>query len=90
MNIRKIKLALTVGLMNTPSGNVLQQIKELMHGFRNEAGTFLGLQEVDRTALNQNHEKQRYALRFERCTIDLDLITNATTKTQVIRRFDLR
>lgn len=90
MNIRKIKLALTVGLMNTPSGNALPLIKELMQGFRSEVGSFLGLQEVDRSALNQSHEKQRYALRFERCTIDLDLITNATTNTQVIRRFDLR
>lgn len=90
MNIRKIKLALTVGLMNTPSGNVLQQTKELMQGFSSEVGSFLGLHVVDRSVLNQNHEKQRYALRFERCTIDLDLITNASTNTQVIRRFDLR
>jgi len=76
--------------MNTPSGNALQQIKELMRDFRSEVGGFLGLQEMDRSAINQNHEKKRYALRFERCTIDLDLITNANTNTQIVRRFDLR
>lgn len=90
MNVRKIKLALTVGLMNTPTGNALQQIKDLMQGFRDDVGAFLGLQEVNRAALNQNHEEYRYALRFERCTVDLDLIANPNTKTQIIRRFDLR
>lgn len=90
MNVRKIKLALTVGLMNMPSGNALQQVKEQMKGFRNEVGAFLGLQEVNRACLNSDHEEHRYALRFERCTIDLDLISNPSTKTQVISRFDLR
>lgn len=90
MNIRKIKLALTVGLMNTPSGNALQQIRELMTGFSHEVGQFLGLQQVDHAHINHNHEQYRYALRFERLTVDLDLISNPSTKTQVIQRFDLR
>jgi len=89
MNIRKIKLALTVGLMNTPSANALQLIKEQMKGFREEVGSFLGLQEINRARLNHNHEEHRYSLRFERLTVDLDLISNPSTKTQVIRRFDL-
>ncbi len=75
--------------MNTPSGNALQLIKEQMNGFRNEVGAFLGLQEINRARLNHNHEEHRYALRFERVTVDLDLISNPSTKTQVIRRFDL-
>ncbi|NRB62184.1 MAG: hypothetical protein HRU40_03990 [Saprospiraceae bacterium] len=90
MNIRKIKLALTVGLMNTPSGNALHQIKDLMTSFSQEVGQFLTLQQVNYAQLNHNHEQYRYALRFERLTVDLDLISNPNTKTQVIQRFELR
>jgi hypothetical protein len=58
MNIRKIKLALSVGLMNSEPGNTLQVIKEQMHTFKGEVGNFLGLREVNNNLLNRNHVKR--------------------------------
>jgi hypothetical protein len=90
MNIRKIKLALSVGLMNSEPGNTLQVIKEQMHTFKGEVGNFLGLREVNNNLLNRNHVKQTYAMRFENCTLNVDLVTNPRTKTQVVQGFQLR
>lgn len=90
MNIRKIKLALSVGLMNSESGNILQVIREQMHTFKGEVGNFLGLSEVNNNRLNRNHIKHTYAMRFENCTLNVDLVTNPRTKTQVVQGFQLR
>lgn len=90
MNIQKIKLALSVGLMNSESGNILQTIKEQMCTFKEDVGNFLGLTEVDNNRLNRNHIKRTYAMRFENCTLNVDLVSNPRTKTQVVQGFQLR
>jgi hypothetical protein len=91
MNIKKIKMALTIGLMkNRDSNQSLQGLKELMNTLREDVGNFLGLQQLDQQLLNANHVQQRYALQFERCTLNVDLIANPTTKTQVIKSFNVR
>ncbi len=91
MNIRKIKLALSVGLMNSNSGNnILPVIKEQMCAFKDEVGNFLGLTEVNNNRLNRNHIKHTYELQFENCTLDVDLVSNPRTKTQVVQGFQLR
>lgn len=84
-------MALTVGLIkNRESSQSLQALKELMHSFGGEVGNFLGLQKLDQQLLNANHVQKRYALEFERCTLNVDLIANSKTKTQVIKSFNLR
>lgn len=91
MNIKKIKMALTIGLMkNRDSNQSLQALKELMNSFGGEVGNFLGLQKLDQELLNANHVQQRYALQFERCTLSVDLVANPKTKTQVVKSFHLR
>ncbi len=90
MNIRKIKLALSVGLMNTESGNILQVIKEQMCTFKGEVGNFLGLTEVNNNRLNRNNIQHTYAMQFENCTLNVDLVLNPRTKTQVVQGFQLR
>ncbi len=90
MNIRKIKLALSVGLMNANSGNILAVIKDQMCVFKDEVGNFLGLTEVNNNRLNRNHIKHTYKLQFEHCTLDVDLVSNPSTKTQVVQGFQLR
>ena len=90
MNNRKIKLALTVGLMNTDSPNLLQTITEQMTVFKNEVGSFLGLKELKNNRLNRGHVKHTYALRFENCTLSVDLVSNTFTKTQTVQGFQLR
>jgi hypothetical protein len=90
MNIRKIKLALSVGLMNSEPGNTLQVIKDQMQAFKGEVGNFLGLSEVNKNPLNRNHVKQTFSMRFENCTLNVDLVTNPRTKTEVVQGFQLR
>lgn len=90
MNTRKIKLALTVGLMNNdPGNNALNLVRELMLGFQ-EVGSFLGLSLKGKSRLDTSHFKQTYALQFENCTLDLDLVQNPRTNSQYVQGFQLR
>ncbi len=89
MNIRKIKLALTVGLMNSNPNNVIGAVKDLMLGFK-EVGAFLGSTVVGNVRLNPALVKKRYAIRFENCTLDVDLVSNPITQSQSVQGFQLR
>lgn len=90
MNNRKIKLALTVGLINSENNrNVLDFIKNLMLGFK-EVGAYLGLAMIDNHQLNNSHIKRTYAIRFENCRLDVDLVSNSQTKSQIVQSFQLR
>jgi hypothetical protein len=89
MNSRKIKLALTVGLMNAgSSGNPLQFAKEILSGIQ-EVGSFLGLAVKNKSRLNAFHERQTYALQYENCTVDLDLVSNPVTHYQYVQGFQV-
>lgn len=91
MNIRKIKIALSVSLLNNgvqPS-NALQNIQELMNGYRDEVGGFLSLAQVKNAPLNRNHVQETYAIKFENCTLNVDLITNPATHTKTVQGFQL-
>lgn len=92
MNVRKkVKLALTVGLLNSSSQqNALQAVKDLMLGFKDEVGAFLGLSRINNARLNPNHVQETYAIQFENCTLDVDLVFNPVTKTQIVQGFQLR
>ncbi|MEZ5043337.1 MAG: hypothetical protein R2828_25800 [Saprospiraceae bacterium] len=89
MNNRKLKLALTVGLINAGNSNLLGAIKELVSGFK-EAGNFLGEKLIRKNWLNPDTENQRYAIRFEHCTVDVDLIANLQNCNQYVRGFQIR
>lgn len=87
MNIRQIKLALTVGLLNSQSdNNALNLVKELMLSFQ-EVGNFLGLRIEKEAALNRSHVHQTYALQFENCRLDVDLVSNRQTNSQYVQNF---
>jgi len=89
MNIREIKLALTVGLMNLKSGNSLKTIQELMQNFVEQVGVFLGAQVLKNGFLDQERSIQTLALQYENCTLSIDLIQNNSTNTQYVNRFEL-
>lgn len=88
MNIRKIKLALAVGLMNSNPTNIPNAIKDLMLGFQ-EVGAFLGLARTGNQRLNPALIKETYAIRFENCTVDVDLVSNPITQSQDVQGFQL-
>ncbi len=90
MNIRQIKLALTVGLLNKQTNNnALGLVRDLMQGFK-EVGNFLGFRVEKEAPLNGSHVQQRYALQFENCRLDLDVVSNRQTNNQYVQGFQLR
>lgn len=89
MNIREIKLALTVRLMNLKSGNYLNIIQDLMQNFVEQVGAFIGVQILNDGFLDNKHSIQTVALQYENCTLNVDLIQNNSTNTQYVNRFEL-
>lgn len=90
MNTRKIKLALTAGLINrNTNGNALHAVKDLMTSFVDEAGHFLGLKPISNSKVG-NAIKERYTLNYENCTLNIDLVSHPQMNRQTIQRFQLR
>lgn len=89
--MRKIKLALTVDLINQNSRqNMLGMAKMRMSEFKEEVGAFLGLSLITNEELRRGFILKKYALRFEHCTLDLDLIANETGDEMSVHSFQLR
>ena len=90
MDSRKIKLELSVNLINTGQRkNLLDIVKEVMGGFK-EAGAFIGQKITRRAKLDKLHEKESYAIQFENCTLDVDLVSDSKREFQFVQAFDLR
>ncbi len=91
MNSRKIKLELAVNLINEGNtSNLLDKIKGIMASFKEEVGNFLGLKVIKKSKINTFHEKESYAIEFENCTLDVELLNDQTTSSQYVQSFDLR
>ena len=90
MNTRKIKLALTVDLLNSNNqNNILNNIRELMSTFK-EVGAYIGAQLIGKDLLSPAIIRQSYAIQFEHCILDLDLVANPHTNSQHVQGFNLR
>lgn len=87
MDTRKIKLALTVGLINTDGS--LNSLQELMSDIT-EVGSFLGKTLVNKAALNPSLMRKTYAMKYENCTLAVDLVSNAVTNSQQVHGFQLQ
>ena len=89
MNNRRIKLALTVGLMNAQkSNNQLGFIRDLMMDFV-EVGSYRGSRMLNNAKVNPSNTKQTYAVQFDNCTVNVDLISNSQTQNQYIQSFQI-
>jgi len=89
VNFKELKLALTVELMNLQKqSNILRAVREFMAQFK-EVGTFRDLQVVARQRIDNKHTKRMYALQFEQCQLNLELISDNQTRQQIINKFDL-
>jgi hypothetical protein len=90
MNVRQIKIALTVDLINRPgSKSPLLMVQQAMAKFKDEAGKFTGLLPKAKSQINYGFEKQTFALLYENCTLDVDLVTDQKTKNQFVQSFHL-
>ncbi|MEL6661100.1 MAG: hypothetical protein AAFP77_26710 [Bacteroidota bacterium] len=90
MNTRKIKLALTAGLINkNTNGNALDAVTDLMNAFANEVGRFMGLKPLGNARIG-NAVRESYALNYENCTLNVEVVSHPQAKRQTIQRFQLR
>ncbi len=90
MNLKKIKLALTIDLLNQKNNhNLLQSTREIMSNLKEEVGNFLS-QKLILARPNGNHVKQSYALQYENGTLNLDVVLNPSTLNQYIYSFDFQ
>jgi hypothetical protein len=89
LNLRQLKLDLTVALLNQPpAGNLLQSVKDLMMSF-NEVGSLAGVYESSQE-LDNDHVQYSYALQFENVTLDLNTVANRYTNQTAVNGFSLR
>ena len=90
MDNRKIKLELAVNIINEGnSRNLLDKIKKVMASFK-EVGAFLGQKVVRKSRIDPVHEKQTFAIEFENCILDVDLLSDQKTCSQYVQGFNLR
>ncbi|MEM9920042.1 MAG: hypothetical protein AAF990_18245 [Bacteroidota bacterium] len=90
-NLRNLKLWLTTEIINKQSdNNVLRAIRDLMNTVKEQAGRFLEIIANDPQSIRGGMVRQKYAIRYENCTLDLDLMTNRVTREQYLSNFDLR
>lgn len=74
---------MTKGQMKYP----LQFIKRLLRQFKNEIGIILSINHLSTKALNDVLDQERYILRFERMTIQLELVRNRETRITTVKDF---
>ena len=83
MNIKKIKLDLTVKFLNLKNNsNILQGVKDAMSNFREEVGAFHGFTVLDDMGSGQGVVKRTYTMRYDRCTLNVGLILNQQSRNQ--------
>ena len=88
MNIKKIKLDLTVKLLNGSNNtNILQKVQDSMASWNAEVGRFKGMQLAEDFGLNSNLTKRTYAMQYDNCTLSVDVVHNQRTSNQYINGF---
>ncbi len=91
MNLRKIKLALTVDLLNKSGGNSsIQSVKEFMIAFKNEVGNFIGQTIIKHLQLSQALVHQTISIQYEHLTLHINFVNNISTSSQYIQGFSVR
>jgi hypothetical protein len=88
MDLRKIKLDLTIALMNNQN-DALKAAEEVMLSIE-EVGRFNGLQVISESDLDDEYKQQRYSMEFDNCVLNLDMVSNATLDYNIVNNFQLR
>ncbi len=68
----------------------LQFIKRLLRGFKNEIGNILSINHQSTKALNDVLDQERFELRCEKMTIQLELVRNRKTRITTVKDFIMR
>ncbi len=90
MNIKKIKLDLTVNLLNqTSNSNILQNVQEAMATWSADVGNFVDTTILNNSGINSDLVKHTYAMQYENCTLNVDVVHNQKTSSQYLNGFSL-
>jgi len=90
MNIQKIKLDLTLNLLNKSfDSNVVDSITTFMASLHDEVGNFVSSQLVRQAGIDKTFEQQTYAIQYENCTLNVDVVYNKNSSYQYLRSFNL-
>lgn len=90
MNFRKIKLALTIDLLNHPdSHGVVHFAKEKMVSYKAEIGDFQEVMETGTSHLGENMEMRSVALQFEHATLNLEVVEDNRKNKEYLQKFTL-
>lgn len=87
MNIQKLNLGLTLELMNQRTDKVsLNTFKSFMGNVK-EAGKFLGTNLTEVKGLDNEWSNQSYTLNYENCSLNVEMMSSAGTKSRVVKGF---
>ena len=90
MDLRQLKIALTVDLMNLPhSRDVITLAKNKMVEYSAETGHLIEISELSRTQLKDQLESKTCSLQFEKCVLNLELIGDQFNGEEYLQNFDL-
>lgn len=91
MNIKQIKLALTVDLLNKPTiQDPIRFALEKMDGYSTIIGDFQGTKESYAARINDNMEWKSLALNYEHCTLNMDFIHDNQKNEDYLQTFDIQ
>lgn len=88
MNTQQMNLQLSLALVNAKANSSIKELKKLVTKVV-ETGAFIGLKLRNRTALDATRDINDYALSYEHCTIDVQLIKNKNSGLKTIQNFRL-
>ena len=89
MNIRQIKLALSIKLLNMPAGNIMKGILELLYDFESQLGAFVSIDLEKVSALSERQVYQQFILFYEHAVLHIGVVTNPISKTQTLQHFHI-
>ena len=90
MNLKDIKLALSIELVNQPpSQRILSSVYGIVAGFRDVLGKLTDVKEMGSKKFG-GHIRTQYAIHYENARIDIDLLTNPITDSQTVYGFDIK
>ena len=89
MNIRQIKLALSIRLLNMPAGNIMKGILELLYDFEDQLGAFVSIDLEKVSSLSERQVYQQFNLFYERAALQIGVVINPISKTQTLQSFHI-
>jgi len=78
-----ISRIMTAGQIKYP----LQYIKRLLKEFKNEIGHILSIHHESTKTLNEVLDQERFELKFEKMTFDIEVVRNRQTRSSTIKNF---